>query len=125
MSTSIHWLLDDPEFSGLSTSQLKELLEHPSPLYRARAISVLAFRSTTNVCLLSIVVDAIQDPKNLRAQTIGILSVSKHGIAALLASGNPAATQIAQRILDNWSATERETLTWWLKTEGFLTNTGL
>src|SRR5689334_21656302 len=106
---SDHWLLQDEHFNTFSTAKLVQLLDHESPFYRAQAISVLTLRSIEDEALIPRIVDAIRAPSNMEQKTIGILTVSYHGIACLLATGTKRAYQAAQHVLETWPQLDKDT----------------
>jgi len=115
-----HWLLSDQEYEQCPVEQLLERLAAPSPLERARVLSILALRSIDDQGLVRYVVDTIRTPTNLQAKTIGIITVAFHGVACLLAADTPATRQAVQQLLDTWPADDdnRDLLLWWLGTLG-------
>ena len=111
-------LARDKAFDPLSTTSLLKLLHSNSRLNRARALSVLARRSSQEKAVIDQVLDGITEPKNKDARLMGsTISVSHIGFATLWAFGLPSIRQSLSKLLQDWPEPDRTDLLWFLKSQ--------
>jgi len=111
-------LARDKEFDSLSTEYLLKLLHSNSRLYRARALSALARRSSQEEAITPQVLNVITESKNREARLLGsTISVSHIGFATLWEFGLPSVRESLRRLLQDWPEPDRTDLLWFLKSQ--------
>ena len=99
----------------LSTSELRELLDHKSIVVRVNALEALSRQARQNAEVITDIVRAALDPSN-NTRLLGA-RVSHVAVACLLKVGTEQAQAEASRLIDEWSEPDRTDLLWFLRSE--------
>ena len=113
METKQHIFPLLPQYESLTIDELKKLLDRDSPQVRASSLAALGSHASPE-CLLAIA-EAVKDGRNRKAPWFGFITVSWVGVVALLETGQAPAEEIARKLVNEWSAEERQDLISWLK----------
>lgn len=101
---------NDLEFQILSNEKLIHLLDSLSFFDRGRAITELARRSGQQVELLDLVVERILNYNNMKARTVGLVSVSHLGMAGLVEANTSLTLKIVKELIEKWPEPDRSDL---------------
>jgi hypothetical protein len=115
-----HTLLQDDEFEKLSTSELLEILDKSLLLERGRALFELARRSGEDKVLLEKIVNDISNPKNMNANTFGLVSLSFLGMAGLMEANTETTKSAAKKLLEAWPEFGRSDLIYFLQSSSLI-----
>lgn len=77
---------------------------------KSRAVTELARRSGQEVELLDLVIDVIYNPNNMKARTVGLVSVSYLGVAGLIEANTSLTLKIAKELIKKWPEPDRSDL---------------
>jgi hypothetical protein len=101
----------------LSAEALQEKLQSSGIIERVNAIAVLARKYGYDPTVSEILLQAIQDPINKGARTMGPTSVAHFGVAYLLKFGTAHARQQIKRLIESWEEPDRSDLIWFIRSQ--------
>jgi hypothetical protein len=112
--------LDDKEFESLNTYQLIETYQDGLLFERGRALFELARRSGKEENLIEVVKNEIVSEKNIKAKTVGLVSISFLGVVGLLAANTDSTKLVATEIIKSSQEPDRTNLIEFLRSAGYL-----
>lgn len=108
----------DPTAEALTTEQLLASLHHYSHHLRGRAAAELSRRYNESEGIFTALLAAVVSPANRTAHVLGLTTVSWIAAIAILEQGTPEQVRQVSEVLNNWDATEKEDLKYYLRHTG-------
>lgn len=116
-------LFNDEEFVKMSDKDLvQKLSKNHSFFERGRALIQLARRSGHNEKDLEFVIAQIQDPDNMDARTVGVVSIAHLGVGGLLEANTSLTINAVKKILAQWPEGDCSNLLWFLESGSLTRN---